>query len=1033
VNISGPFVRRPVATTLLAIGVLLLGIMAYSNLPIAAVPNVERPVISVSGVLPGASPETVASALIAPLERQLGLISGVTEMSSFSGAGGGTITIEFSLDKDIDAAAAAVQAAIVAASPSLPPDLPQPPRYWKGNSGGPSIMAIALTSETLDPSMIYDYADTIIAAKLSEIPGVAGVSIGGAEHKGVRIRVNPRRIANMNLSLDAVRIAAQLATTNLPMGEIPHGDQSFAIGSNSQLLTAKDYDDVVVAIRGTTAVRLGDVATISDSVIDDKVAGWFGGQDAVVIWVWKQPDANVVDTCDRIMALLPQIDHWIPAAIMVHVLYDRTMLIRAAIADVQLTVGIAMLLVVLVMALFLRRFWATLIPSVTIPVSIAATLVVMFFSGFSLDNLSLMAVTIAVGFVIDDAVIIIENVIRLMQLGETAIDAALKGARQMGFTVVSITAALIAALIPVLFWPDIVGRIFREFGLTLVSAMVVSAIVSLTLTPMMCAHLLPLSSNRPKGRFGHLCDRALAAVIAGYGRSLDRALRWRALVLTGTAAVTAATIGLYFELPHGFIPTQDTGILYVRTIAPPSISFAAMAEVQRAAAAQIQADPAVSGLVSFIGSGLGRTLSIGTMLVALKPPALRNEAIEDVIARLRPKLARVDGVRTFPVPVQDIVVGAQGSTSRYQYTITASDPDTALRWGRAMYLRLFPLPQLTDLIPDFETSGLEAGLTINRALAARLGVTPRAVDNALYDAFGQDEIKTMYLPHDYSRLIVEVDPQFQDDPTRLNDIFLAGVGRTAVPLAAVAESWRAHGTVWSHHEDQYPSVTISFNTPPGVSIGDAMAAIGRAQAAAHLPADVFAGFRGAAREAGKASRELPWLLLAAIMAVYIILGMLYESYAHPLTILSTLPSAAFGALLALAATGSAFTIITIIGCILLIGMVMKNAIMMVDFALAAERQIGMAPELAIREAARLRFRPIVMTTLAAVFGVLPLALGRGPGFEFRVPLGIAIVGGLIISQILTLYTTPAVYLAIDALRFKRRNATHAAGALSPVR
>ncbi len=1019
-SISEPFIRRPVATTLLMMGVLLLGLLAYFKLPIAALPSVDRPTIGVWATLPGASAETVASSLAQPLERQLGTIPGIADMASFSASGGAEIVIQFELGKDIDAAAGQVQAAINAAGPNLPRDLPVPPQYYKANPSGFSVITLALTSDTLDAAEVYNYADSVVGEKLSQIEGVARVVISGAERGAVRIQLDPRRLSTMKISLERVREAVRAATGNLPKGSLSIGDQSFVVGTNDQLFNASDYAEIPVAYRNGAAVLLGDVATVTDSVINRRLAGWFNMERAVVLYVFKQPDANVVETVDRVKALLPQLGHWIPPSVKVETVFDRTTLIRASVADVQFTILIATLLVVLVIALFLRRFWATLIPSITIPVSLAATLGAMVLLGYSLDNLSLMALTIAVGFVVDDAVVMIENIIRRMEEGESPLVAALKGSRQMGFTVVSITAALVAAMIPVLFMPDVVGRYFREFGMTLVVAIVASAVISLTLTPMMCAKLLRPEPEAQQKRPG-LFERFFRLFVRGYCASLGWSLRYSWITLTVTFAVMAGTVGLYLALPKGFMPTQDTGVLQVRTITVANISFAAMEDLQRQAAAAIREDPAVQGLASYIGGGNGGVLSNGWMVVNLKPLEERKLSIQEIIPRLRERLSTVGDVRSFFNPFQDLNVGVQSGSARYQYTLTGLDLDEVLRWGEIMRRRILAMPATTDIITDVEGAGLQAGLAFDRVAAARMGITPMAIDNTLYDAFGQRQIRTIFLPFNYSRVIMEVEPRFQEDPSAFAQIFVLGVKNAQVPLSALTKPWRSHAPMWVRHRDQFPSMTISFDLKPGNSLGPTIAAIRKAETEVHLPGEVKATFRGEAGEASKSGTTQLLLFLGAIFAVYVVLGVLYESYAHPFTILSTLPSAAFGALLALWLSRTEFTIITSIGCILLVGMVMKNAIMMVDFALDLERSQGMSPEASILEAARLRVRPIIMTTLAAILTAVPLAFGTGPGHELRQPLGIAIVGGLLVSQVLTLYTTPVIYLAIERFWGVRRS------------
>ena len=1010
-NFSAPFVRRPIATTLLSVALALLGVIAYLRLPIASLPLLERPIITVFASLPGASSETIASSVSAPLEHQLGLIAGIKEMRARSISGGCTISLEFGLEKDLDEAAGAVQAAINAAAPWLPKNMPQPPTYAKANANGFPVMALALTSDAYDIPAIFEYADTVVAQRISQIEGVAAVFIGGGGRPAVRIEANPRAVADMGLSLEKIRAAVSAATADKPKGEINDGAHAISLAANDQLYQASEYRDVVVGMKNGAPIKLRDVANVNDSVINLHRAAWFNGERALVISIVKTPDANVVKTVDDILAVMPQLERWIPPAIKVHVVYDRTLLVRAAIKDVQFTMMVALILVVLVIAFFLRRLWATVIPIASIPLSIAATLVAMYFLDFSIDNISLMALTIAIGFVIDDAVIIIENIARLIQEGETPIDAALKGTRQMGFTVLAITMSLVAGLVPLLFMPDIIGRLFRELGLTLVAAIVASAIVSLTVTPMMCGQLLGTREQARPGRISGFCARAIDRLVGGYADSLDWPLRFRWVTLLGAAALTAATIALYLNLPKGFLPTQDTGILRVRTVTLSSTSFEAMKGLQQSAALLIADDPAVDSVSSAIGRGV---MSVGSMLVKLKPLEVRKESVEQVIERMRGKLAKLRGIRTFFIPAQDVQVGI-GGINRYQYAVTGLNQAEVVRWGRAMLQHFRRMPQVADAIWNYDVRGIEASLLINRARAAKAGVSISDIDNILYDWLGQRQIGTIRLPINFHRLVLEVEPRFRDEDVDLAHVML----EQGVPADVVSVRRRTHTPMWISHISQLPGIVIGFNTPLGVSISQAQAAIKQAERDVGLPSDIRTEFRGEAREAERTRQIMPLLFLAAAIAVYIILGILYESYTHPLTILSTLPSASFGAVLALTVTGTQFTLITAIASILLVGIVMKNAIMMVDFALDAERRLGLSPYEAIRRAAGLRFRPIVMTTMAALGGGLPLALGTGPGSELRQPLGIAIVGGLLLSQFVTLYTTPAVYLVIDGLRRRR--------------
>jgi multidrug efflux pump subunit AcrB len=781
VSITAQFVLRPVATTLLMIGVFLLGCVAYVRLPIASVPAVERPTIGIYAPFPGASPTTVANALSQPLETTLALIPGVSEITSFSAMGGTSITVQFELSVDLDAAAGAVQAAINSAGPNLPKG-PWPPTYWKANPAGFAVVALALTSDVFTPGEVYSLADGVISPKLSQLPGVARINVTGAERSAVRIQVSPARLAAMNLSLEAARVAVLNASQNLPKGAISVDGQRLTIGANDQLLQAVDYRDIVLAWRNGAPVRLGDVASVTDSVINNRLAGWYGTERGVVLFIYKQSDANIVETVDAIKAELPEIQHWLPPGIKLHTIYDRTTLIRAAVNDVKLTLVIASALVVLVIALFLRRFWATMIPSVTIPVSLAATLFVMNLCGFSLDNLSLMALTIAAGFVVDDAIVMIENIIRRMSEGEPALQAAINGSRQMAFTVVAITVALIAALIPILFMPDVVGRYFREFGVTLVVAIVSSAVISLTLTPMMCGHLLDRGRQRlhdPDADPGHRTY---------YARSLDWTLRHRFLTALMITALTGASVWLYLHLPKGFMPTQDTGVMFVRTVAPSNISFLSMEDRQRAVGEAILGDPAISGLTSYIGEGNGNALSVGQMLVALKPPDVRKLSIQQVITRLRERMNRIDGVRVFFVPLQDLNLGVQSGGSRFQYTMWGIDEAEVIRAAENMIRRVRGIPDIIDVIASWETGGLQAGLTIDRVRAAMLGVTPVAVDNTLNDAFGQRQVNLLFLPTNYARVIFEVEPEAASGPDSMSQIYVPSASGKAVPLTALTQA-----------------------------------------------------------------------------------------------------------------------------------------------------------------------------------------------------------------------------------------------------
>ncbi|HLY58021.1 MAG TPA: efflux RND transporter permease subunit [Stellaceae bacterium] len=1035
-SLSEPFIRRPVATSLLMIGLMLLGLAGYTQLGISSLPIFEFPVIFVSTQLPGASPETMASSVATPLERQLGTIAGITEMTSVNSIGSSTVVIQFDLDRDLEDDARDVQAAINAAAPNLPADLPRRPAYFKANPNWAPVITLALTSTTLPSSRVYDYADTIVAQKLSQLEGVAQVNISGAEASAVRVQVDPAALAGTGLSLEDVRKAIQAATVDSPKGSLDGTDKSWAVAANDQLHDAAGFKPVVVAWRNGAPVRLGDVARVTDSVANNKLAGWWNTEKAVVVSVQKQPQSNMVDVVDRVQAAMPQLRRWLPPGIEVKVTADRTVTIRQAIRDVDRTILLSIFLVVMVIAVFLRRFWATVIPSLTIPVSLCTTFAVMYLCGFTLDNLSLMALMIAVGFVVDDAIVMIENNVRLIEQGVPPMAAAIRGTRHMAFTIISITASLLAALLPLLFAPGMMGRFLREFSVTLSAAIAISAVVSLTLTPMMCARLLSRDTGRRmQGPFARRMEAWTEWLVALYARSLAWILNSMAAKVVMLVFVVfiliPGTIVLYGVVPKGMMPTQDTGVIRGTTDAPPDISFAAMAERQKAVAKVILDDPAVDSLTSSIGVSFWTGgLNNGSLTINLKPIAERGIRVEQVIDRLRPKLATVVGIDTYLSPVQDFSFGGRSGKSRYQYTVQGGHDMAALQhWTEVIRAKLATLPEVTDLATDQDSSGLQTTLSIDRQSAAKLGVSPMAIDQTLYDAFGQRQVATMYDELNQFKVILEVKPQDQEGPEGLDRLYLPG-GK-AVPVAAVTKQNQTLAPVQINHQGQLPAITIGFNTKADEAVGTAMDAIDKAVADLHLPADITTAFAGDALQAKQSAGEMPVILLTAIVAMYVVLGILYESYAHPFTILSTIPSAGLGALLALMALHMDFNFVALIGIILLIGIVKKNGILMVDFALTAEREHGMNPREAILQAAKLRFRPITMTTLAAVFCALPVALGLGVGSELREPLGVTMIGGLVVSQIVTLYTTPVVFLAIDWLRRKLRRQRPVAARLQP--
>jgi multidrug efflux pump len=1016
-NFSYPFIIRPVGTTLLAIGLLLIGIVAYRFLPVSSMPNVELPTIRISASRPGADPAIMAATVAAPLERQLGTIAGVTEITSVSSLGSTSITVQFDLARSIDGAARDVQAALNASLTDLPSDLPSLPTFRKVNPAASPVLILALTSKTILPSAIYDAADTVLAQRIAQIPGVADVTVSGAEQPAVRVRVNPGAVAAAGIALEDVRSAIAGANAQSPLGVLDGSNLAETIGTNDQLRRAPDYKNVIVKVSNGNVVRLSDIATVEEGTRNSRSAAWFNNQPAVLIIITKQGDANVIETVDRIRDLIPEIKRWIPADIDISILSDRTGTIRASVADMQLTLVGTIALVMLVVFLFLRRVASTLAAGITVPLSLAGTCALMWCVGFSIDNLSLMALAVSVGFVVDDAIVMIENVFRNLEKGLTPFQATLEGARQIGFTVLSISISLIAAFIPLLFMGGIIGRAFREFSVTLVFAIVISTIVSLTVTPMICAHFIRRVTSSTETRFDRAVEWVLSRMTRAYGASLHVLLEHRVLMLVVMAATIALTADLYIKTPKGFFPADDTGLLFTSTRASPDISFQAMVDLQKRALQIVLADPAVAGVGSSVGAtGWNASVNQGRMFVSLKPQEERGGiSSQRVIDRLRPKLAAIPGIEVYMFPAQDVRIGGRQGRSQYQFTLWSSDLDELLKWVPRAVERVKSVQGVVDVNTDREQGGFQLNVSIDRSAAARLGVRIQDIDAALSDAFAQRQVSVIYTQRNQYRVILEVDPRFQRDPSDLSRIFVPGKGRTQVPLSNVAKFERSIAPLVINHQGQFPAVTISFGLRTGISLDEVSADVRQAILELHMPDIVQAEFAGDAKAAAQSVGAQPLLVLAALIAVYIVLGVLYESLAHPLTIISTLPSAGLGALLALQVFKSELTVIAFIGIILLIGIVKKNGIMLVDFALEAERQRGLSAERAIYEACMERFRPILMTTLAALLGAVPFVIAGGPGSELRRPLGITIIGGLLVSQVLTLYTTPVIYLLLDRL------------------
>lgn len=1013
---SRHFILRPVATTLLMVAILLAGVLGYRFLPVSALPEVDYPTIQVVTLYPGASPDVVTSAITAPLERQFGQMSGLQQMSSQSSGGASVVTLQFQLTLPLDVAEQEVQAAINSATNLLPSDLPNPPVYSKVNPADPPIMTLAVTTTSMPMTQVQDMVETRIAQKISQVSGVGLVTLSGGQRPAVRVKMNAQALAALGLDSETVRTAISNANVNSAKGSLDGPERSITLSANDQMQSAEDYRQLIIAYSNNAPVRLGDVATVEQGAENSWLGAWANRQQAIVLNVQRQPGANIIATADSIRSLLPELTASLPKSVEVKLLSDRTTNIRASVHDVQLELLLALALVVMIIYLFLRNVPATIIPAVAVPLSLIGTFAVLYMLGFSINNLTLMALTIATGFVVDDAIVVIENISRYIEQGEKPLAATLKGAGEIGFTIISLTFSLIAVLIPLLFMGDIVGRLFREFAVTLAVAILISAIVSLTLTPMMCARMLNAESLRKQNRFSRASEAMFDRIIAVYGRFLTRVLNHPWITLSVALGTLVLTVLLWVLIPKGFFPVQDNGIIQGTLQAPQSVSYASMAQRTRDVASIIERDPAVQSVTSFVGvDGTNPALNSARVQINLKPLDERDDRIPAVVERLQSAVARVPGVTLWLQPVQDLTIDTQLSRTQYQFTLQTGSLDSLSQWVPQLVARLQTLPQLKDVSSDWQDQGLEAMVKVNRDSASRLGISMSDIDNALYNAFGQRLISTIYTQANQYRVVLEQDTQNAPGLQALEAIRMTTSDGSTVPLSAIAQVEQQHGALTVNHLDQFPSTTFSFNLNDGYSLGEAVQAIEAAEKDLAMPSEIMTRFQGSTLAFQAALGSTVWLIVAAIVAMYIVLGVLYESFIHPITILSTLPTAGVGALLALLLSGHELDVIAIIGIILLIGIVKKNAIMMIDFALAAEREQGKTPYEAIYQACLLRFRPILMTTLAALLGALPLMLSTGVGAELRRPLGIAMVGGLILSQVLTLFTTPVIYLLFDRL------------------